>query len=379
MIVPPRALDCAPLTPAAGARLSASDLRRIEPLQQALLTPLDHPTLDDWRKSVNRALRGAFHSDAAMFQLDAAGVTLQYSDEFAPSHLDQYVHEQMPDFSGNRQLYRRATELKAGNRAILWSGDLEWLYGSDYFHELVLPMYAFDPLWAAAPMPGSRYPAMIHTYHDRRRSRHFFGAADVALMRVVQPALQAAVRTLVRAGESRSTLEGILAEARDDALVYDLDGRLLYQSPAAASLARTRQGDETIEVAARAMARGLAARSPRALLESRHADQAVRTRSGSYRLNAVLLGEGVFTLRAAVLVTVVAGDRRLPEPQAIRKRHGLTRRQAEVALLLAQRKTNLEIADELCISRHTVRSHTEAVMGKLGVSDRRDVERALRE
>ncbi|NBB73424.1 MAG: hypothetical protein GVY35_07070, partial [Bacteroidetes bacterium] len=56
---------------------------------------------------------------------------------------------------------------------------------------------------------------------------------------------------------------------------------------------------------------------------------------------------------------------------------GLTPRQAEVAQLLARRKTNREIADALCISPHTARHHTEAVLRKLEVDSRRAVARRM--
>ena len=73
-----------------------------------------------------------------------------------------------------------------------------------------------------------------------------------------------------------------------------------------------------------------------------------------------------------VLVTVEAGPRR---PAA---RHGLTPRQTEVAELLARRLTNAEVAEALSISPHTARHHTEAVLRKLGLRDRRHVAEALR-
>jgi DNA-binding CsgD family transcriptional regulator len=49
---------------------------------------------------------------------------------------------------------------------------------------------------------------------------------------------------------------------------------------------------------------------------------------------------------------------------------GLTRRQAEVAVLLAQGYRNRELALVLAISPHTARRHTEQVLARLGVSTR---------
>ena len=52
-------------------------------------------------------------------------------------------------------------------------------------------------------------------------------------------------------------------------------------------------------------------------------------------------------------------------------RLGLTRREAQIARLLAQRATNREIADQLDVSTHTVRHHVENIFAKLGVHSRR--------
>jgi DNA-binding NarL/FixJ family response regulator len=48
----------------------------------------------------------------------------------------------------------------------------------------------------------------------------------------------------------------------------------------------------------------------------------------------------------------------------------LTPRELEVLGLLAQGKSNPQIAQELVISRATAKTHVERIIGKLGVSDR---------
>lgn len=72
-------------------------------------------------------------------------------------------------------------------------------------------------------------------------------------------------------------------------------------------------------------------------------------------------------------VGVSAGTVGLPQPRQLCSRFGLTPREAQVARRLAVRRTNAEIAEELHVSGHTVRRHTEQVLRKLRVASRRDV------
>lgn len=54
-------------------------------------------------------------------------------------------------------------------------------------------------------------------------------------------------------------------------------------------------------------------------------------------------------------------------------RRGLTRREAQIARLLARRASNREIAEQLDVSPHTVRHHIENIFAKLGVHSRRSI------
>jgi DNA-binding response OmpR family regulator len=64
-------------------------------------------------------------------------------------------------------------------------------------------------------------------------------------------------------------------------------------------------------------------------------------------------------------------------PQQIMSACGLTLRQAEVALLIAEGHSNPEIARRLGISRFTARNHAEQILARLKVESRRQVARAL--
>ncbi|HEX2079808.1 MAG TPA: helix-turn-helix transcriptional regulator [Longimicrobium sp.] len=79
----------------------------------------------------------------------------------------------------------------------------------------------------------------------------------------------------------------------------------------------------------------------------------------------------------AVVVVVGTDGAAVPGCDELRRRFRLTDREAEVALLLAERRSNAEIARELRVTCSTVSRHTEKIFRKLGISSRRDVRAAL--
>ena len=79
----------------------------------------------------------------------------------------------------------------------------------------------------------------------------------------------------------------------------------------------------------------------------------------------------------APATAVATPDVSLLTPQQIVGACGLTLRQAEVALLIAEGLSNPEIAERLGISRFTARNHAEQILGRLRVESRWQVARAL--
>ena len=64
-------------------------------------------------------------------------------------------------------------------------------------------------------------------------------------------------------------------------------------------------------------------------------------------------------------------EKPIPERRVAAERFGgLTEREREVAMLIAQGKTNREIADTLVVSHRTVETHVSTILSKLGVSSR---------
>jgi DNA-binding response OmpR family regulator len=79
----------------------------------------------------------------------------------------------------------------------------------------------------------------------------------------------------------------------------------------------------------------------------------------------------------AAPVPAAEPDASMLTPQQVMSACGLTLRQAEVALLIAEGRSNPEIAGRLGISRFTARNHAEQIFARLKVGSRWQVARAL--
>jgi DNA-binding NarL/FixJ family response regulator len=65
-----------------------------------------------------------------------------------------------------------------------------------------------------------------------------------------------------------------------------------------------------------------------------------------------------------------AQARRFPMSQLLPSEHRLTRREWEILECIARGKTNRDVADELCISVETVRTHVSNILAKLDAPNR---------
>lgn len=98
-----------------------------------------------------------------------------------------------------------------------------------------------------------------------------------------------------------------------------------------------------------------------------------RTALAWYELRAALLAENHIAGYPVVLIGREHALAMLPSSEALRAHFSLTMTEARVALLLASRRSNDQIAAALRISTHTARHHTEKVFLKLRVHHRAEV------
>jgi predicted ATPase/DNA-binding CsgD family transcriptional regulator len=104
------------------------------------------------------------------------------------------------------------------------------------------------------------------------------------------------------------------------------------------------------------------------------AEDAVRQALGSAAFDQAFAEGASYSFDQAVALALGeasdSGDRDAPASTAAAAPGGLTRREREVAVLLAEGLTNREIADRLVISLRTAETHVDHILGKLGLTSR---------
>ena len=82
------------------------------------------------------------------------------------------------------------------------------------------------------------------------------------------------------------------------------------------------------------------------------------------------VADGAALLSPAVTKRVIKQFTRIPRPTPPKEFHELTAREQEVFRLIADGLSNTEIAEELCISDTTVKTHITHILQKLNLRDR---------
>ncbi|PAP75478.1 helix-turn-helix transcriptional regulator [Rubrivirga marina] len=354
--------------------LTSSDLAHLGDAVRLLVSPFDHDGVDGWRSAVLAHLRPLLGADSAGFLLPVPGQLPFYSNEQDLGELNTYPDvPPPPDVNGVPGLVKSA-ELGVATLAMAYEGDPSEYFASAHYNEHAAPHHSHDTLMMTAVGPEVAGLSSLHFWHDRPTGPTF-GDREVALLRVLRPAFMAGIRSTVAWTRHRKSLLDAFDRLGQAAAVADMDGRLLHVTPALEQML----DDDPDPVPLRAALRDLlggAVRAERGDGAGAAFERSVRTRSAAYALRGCLYGGHVGTPLAIVNVERAHAA---PSVDALVARFGLTERQAEVALLLGARKSNREIAEALFISPHTARNHTEAVLRKLHLRDRRDVQAKLAE
>jgi DNA-binding CsgD family transcriptional regulator len=195
-----------------------------------------------------------------------------------------------------------------------------------------------------------------------------FGEDTLALLDLLLPAFQAGIDMLQRMDAGRGAIMAAFDRSRDAVLVWDpRQGQELYRNRFFRELTACDPGGAPL---AGAMIR-FAQRWSGASMGRPGPD--VNTHHGRYHLSASHLPAGLFGRDEALVVAAQRLDPALPSAWQLAAGWGLTAREAEIALALAQGGTDVTIARTLGVSPHTIRHHAEHIFSKLGIHSRKAI------
>jgi DNA-binding CsgD family transcriptional regulator len=161
-------------------------------------------------------------------------------------------------------------------------------------------------------------------------------------------------------------------------VLTDREGRLTTMNGPAREAFVGRTGSRLRE-ALEHMVRTAMAERPRTVESSPNPARQIEVGHDRFFITLVLAGNDVATQDIGAMVMVrreALHDAPVTE-HALARRFGLTPQESRVAVMLADQRSNREIADRLGVSVHTARHHTERVLAKLEIHSRYDVKRAI--
>lgn len=347
--------------------LGREDVRGLESAFRTMLSPLAYADPDEWRLEAMRSARSMVGADIACFCLALESRPL-YLTEPALRPVITAIEDHYAESDVDLDARRREVGLEVAHVSMLF--DMRAFRRSEFWSDFVVPYRLYDTTMLLADVGPGGSPAGLFFHHDEPRPAAPFGERELDLLRLLVPAVKAGVATCLERHCDRGVALRTIDAVQSALGLCDVQGRMVHANPAFVRLLREDSLPEKLLWASRTTARecleGIRAGGEKGSCPKPW--RLIRTPAGTYRLCVSLLGWD----ELAVISIERHGDDG-GDPDALRRRFGLSPRQAEVAILLVARKTNAEIASELGISAHTARRHTEQVLLRLGVRSRRDV------
>jgi len=310
---------------------SPTDLKRMESAAEALLTPLSHERVDDWRRTVTRTIKRALDCEGAMF-------TLVPSIEPGAE----------PTFSEDGFA---AFQLTTPPPDVL-------VFDDDQFAGMQAACRSNEGL------------GIVAVTRDRGGVQPFSEKA-LAMLRLLQPALAVGIEMRQRFARRRAEFLRVLDAMREGLMLVEANGRVLHETPAIMRMLVDEWERDRVRTAMLACARSLT-QARRAM------GSELRTAQHRYRIRGCYAGEELAGSSTVLVAIERVGPAPTPDDSALKLRFGLTPREIQVTRLLAAGRRNDDVAASLQISPHTARRHTERVLAKLGASSRAAVGALLR-
>jgi len=371
--------------------LSAIELAQLQTALETLLSPFDYVRIGAWRRRVRHTVQALLGADSSVSLLQIPGEPAFDTDDFTP----------LAEYGASYHRFDRVDQYRdLGTVAFIWRvvGHLwerpspaAWL-ASEFYNDWVVRNHLCQPRGLNLALPAGQLVigppqgedvAALYFYQNAERPA-IDAERQLVLLRTLLPAFRAGTYLALRVG-TRGNLADLVGTLSEGVVLLDERARVVYENPAFRELLAGDPDGARIERecvrAGRLVLTLAAAQRPKSCPEEIIGPRATALRSGTaaYRLRSALVGPGVLDIGPMALLVL---ERTTPTGRLLerfRTRFRLTPRELAVSRLLAEGRSNEEVARLLGVSIHTARRHVEHVLMKLGVHSRAAVGATLRE
>lgn len=358
--------------------LSRKDLTHFEALQATLLSPLDYQNVDDWGLDVCRRAEAFLGGNRSALLLPLPDRLHYVSDSIAPAFMKGFEDAIEATEPGvlrfSESIVDEAYRTRRTRQISVWTVPmLARLVGiqledSAMYNEVVRPAGLASSAVVSMQVPEGE--AFVGISNAELAASDYDEEEWIAKGRMLVAPFRAGVSAIVQLHRKRAEMSRMLDQLGQAILVTHSDGRELHRTSALAALLAEDACTDRILGELRRVASSVAR-----ALSGRHCPPAgmhrLQTATAAYRIHGTSLAAGLLSRQPAILVSIERATPELPDIPSLVERHGLTTREAEVALLLARGLSNRQIAKRLRISAHTVRHHAEWVFSKLDIHTRK--------
>lgn len=361
--------------------LSVADIQDVQVALRTLLSPLAFDSLLAWRLQVHRQLGALLHPDTAISFLPAKGELPLLANR--PVSLADYATHYGRLFLSHTFPATEAFVWPTGSARLSIPSERDWFRGEscDEWVRRERLCHPRGMMVARSPrdLPCETFPrwsgVAAFFFHDHTERSGRNPERELSILKLLLPAFEGAVDLIIRLPENQRRLESVVDMLSDGLALIDDSGRTVHENVALRRFMANEHDTGPLRKACAHTAAALAALVSHADSKSRPralecpAALRVSTPTGHYRIEGGVLGDGGET--ALLLCVLVSRMSRPPlSSRELRGHYGLTAREISVATLLAQGRSNREIARILGLSIHTARRHTEHVLMKLDVHTR---------
>jgi len=371
--------------------LSAAAVAQLQAALETLLSPFEFGGVGAWRTRARHAVQALLGADTSVSLLQLAGQPPFEADDITPlTEYGAYYHR-----FDRVDKYRDLGTVAFTWRIIahLWErpNRSTWL-ASEFYNDWVVRNRLCQPCGLNVALPSGQ-PLTGPPQGEDVAALYFYQNAErpavdaerrLLILRALLPAFSVGTYLAQRVG-ARGMLAELVGTLAEGVAVLDQRGRVVYENPAFRRLVADEPAARELERACVQLGARLLALPAHRRSKSRSEEpigpgaRALRTAAAAYQLRGGCVGPGVLGRGPMALVVL---ERTTPGRESYdrwRARFGLTPRELAVSRLLAEGRSNEEVARQLGVSIHTARRHVEHVLLKLGVHTRAAVGAKLRE